>query len=72
MVYPPSSQWCNPSLQAHAATVDALLARLEGLALQMVEPMQWVKPYQGAGYECADCPLHPKGEGPAVPWGPWL
>ena len=58
--------------KAHAATVETLLARLQALAIQMVEPQQWAPPYQGAGYECADCPLHPAGKGPAVPWGPWL
>lgn len=56
----------------HKATVASMLARLTELAAQSVEPQQWVKPYQGAGYECADCPLHPGGTGPMQPWEPWL
>jgi len=48
-----------------------LLARLKELAVQSVEPQQWMKPYQGKDYYCADCPTHPHGTGPASPWLPW-
>ena len=59
-----------------AAAQPDVLARLEArlaeLAAASVEPMQWVAPFQGADYECADCPLHPPGEGPDVPWTAWV
>jgi hypothetical protein len=58
------------------AQVQKMLARLKFLVSPegggMVEPQQWVKPYQGESYFCADCPLHPGGKGPATPWLPWL
>eukprot|EP01065_Artemidia_motanka_P012589 TRINITY_DN1693_c6_g1_i1.p1 TRINITY_DN1693_c6_g1~~TRINITY_DN1693_c6_g1_i1.p1 ORF type:complete len:545 (+),score=138.71 TRINITY_DN1693_c6_g1_i1:100-1734(+) len=57
---------------AHAETLSKMLERLAELAVQSVEPMQWTAPFQGSGYECADCPLHPGGDGPAEPWTPWL
>lgn len=52
-------------------TVTQLLARLETLALEMVEPMQWTPPFQGPDWECASCPLRPK-TGPNTPWTPWI
>ena len=53
--------------------VQALLARLKEVADQhMVEPMQWVKPYQGSSYECADCELRPAVNDPWAPWTPWI
>merc|ERR1712083_221018 len=57
---------------AHALILKHMLERLAQLAEQSVEPMQWVKPYQGKNYECADCPLHPAGAGVAAPWLPWI
>ena len=53
-------------------TVAELSARLAVLAVMSVEPMQWVKPYQGADYECADCPLAPVLSSPTDPWVAWL
>ena len=50
----------------------ALEARLVVLAGASVEPMQWTAPFQGPGYECADCPLHPAGTNPLAPWEAWL
>ena len=35
------------------------------------EPMQWVAPYQGPEYYCADCPLR-NATGPNAPWTHWL
>ena len=56
--------------------VEKMLGRLKFLVSPegggMVEPQQWVKPYQGESYFCRDCPLHPGGHGPATPWLPWL
>lgn len=49
-----------------------LEARLAELAAASVEPMQWSPPFQGKDYECANCPLHPAGTGPGVPWVPWV
>lgn len=54
------------------ADLARLEARLAELAAASVEPMQWSAPYQGANYECADCPLHPAGTGPDVPWTAWV
>jgi hypothetical protein len=34
--------------------------------------MQWAPPFQGPDYECANCPLHPAGTGPEVPWTAWI
>jgi hypothetical protein len=50
----------------------SMLARLQELAEEMVEPMQWTAPFQGPDYVCANCPLHPNGTGVDEPWGPWL
>jgi arylsulfatase A-like enzyme len=59
-----------------AASQPADLARLEArlaeLAVASVEPMQWDPPFQGPNYECANCPLHPAGTGPEVPWTAWI
>jgi len=59
-----------------AASQPADLARLEArlaeLAAASVEPMQWSAPFQGPSYECANCPLHPAGTGPDVPWTAWV
>ena len=55
-----------------APTRAHLLARLTELADESVEPQQWAKPYQGKDYACADCPLHPGGEGVGKPWMPWV
>jgi arylsulfatase A-like enzyme len=52
--------------------VAALEARLAVIAAASVEPMQWTAPYQGPNYDCADCPLHPAGTGPYVPWQAWI
>lgn len=54
------------------ALVATLLTRLEKWASSSVEPMQWVRPYQGDAYFCKDCPLHPAGTGVAEPWLPWI
>eukprot|EP00656_Telonema_subtile_P051077 TRINITY_DN6788_c0_g1_i1.p1 TRINITY_DN6788_c0_g1~~TRINITY_DN6788_c0_g1_i1.p1 ORF type:complete len:540 (+),score=121.10 TRINITY_DN6788_c0_g1_i1:104-1723(+) len=51
--------------------LEKLLARLKELAVQSVQPQQWVKPYQGEDYYCKDCPLHDGGRGPAESWDPW-
>ena len=58
--------------KAFPEVVARMLARLKELALTSVEPMQWEPPYQGEGYFCASCPLRASGDGPAVPWAPWL
>ena len=55
----------------YPAVASKMLARLTQLAEEMVEPMQWNAPYQGAGYACAECPLHP-ATGPYEPWLPWI
>jgi hypothetical protein len=59
-----------------AAAQPDVLARLEvrlaELAAASVEPMQWSAPFQGPSYECANCPLHPAGTGPDVPWTAWV
>jgi hypothetical protein len=59
-----------------AASQPADLARLEArlaeLAVASVEPMQWDPPFQGPDYVCANCPLHPAGTGPEVPWTAWI
>lgn len=52
--------------------VDRLLARLKTWAESSVEPMQWTAPYQGESYFCKDCPLHPAGSGPDIPWAAWI
>merc|ERR1712070_266641 len=52
--------------------VDRLLARLKVWAESSVEPMQWTAPYQGEKYFCKDCPLHPAGTGPDIPWAAWV
>ena len=52
--------------------VTAMLLRLGQLASEMVEPMQWTRPFQGDDYFCKDCPLAPGGTGPATPWAPWV
>eukprot|EP00040_Diaphanoeca_grandis_P023814 m.130076 g.130076 ORF g.130076 m.130076 type:complete len:552 (+) comp29456_c0_seq1:134-1789(+) len=52
--------------------LQKMLMRLEELAVESVEPLQWVPPFQGPDYFCADCPLHPGSKGPEEPWGPWL
>jgi arylsulfatase A-like enzyme len=51
--------------------VAQLEARLVELAGASVEPQQWVPPYQGATYYCADCPLHP-ATGPNAAWASWI
>eukprot|EP00050_Salpingoeca_kvevrii_P022789 m.132160 g.132160 ORF g.132160 m.132160 type:complete len:571 (-) comp9828_c0_seq1:170-1882(-) len=58
--------------ELHPDVVAKLLARLAELAVQSVQPMQWDPPYQGPDYFCANCPKHPGGSGPEVPWLPWL
>lgn len=55
----------------HPDIVNDLVERLKKLADQMVVPMEWVKPFQGKDYYCADCPLHP-ASGPFQPWAPWI
>ena len=55
----------------HPDIVSDLVERLKKLADQMVIPMEWVKPFQGKDYYCADCPLHP-ATGPYQPWAPWI
>ena len=55
----------------HPQVVAQLQARLAQLAASSVEPMQWVPPYQGKGYYCADCPLRNK-TGPLAPWDAWI
>lgn len=52
--------------------VKQLSTRLGELAVASVEPMQWIPPYQGPNYECADCPLHPETGNPYEPWVAWL
>jgi arylsulfatase A-like enzyme len=52
--------------------VNALLKRLSEYAVLSVEPMQWVKPYQGKDYECADCPLRKSNNNPNQFWTPWI
>jgi hypothetical protein len=54
------------------AVVEKMLARLKVLAEEMVEPQQWVAPFQGESYFCKDCPLHPGGTGVGHAWGPWI
>ena len=56
----------HPHIQA------ALEARLAEIASASVEPMQWTPPYQGPGYACASCPLHPGASDPWQPWEAWL
>jgi arylsulfatase A-like enzyme len=56
----------------HPDVVEELLARLKVWAESSVEPMQWTAPYQGKNYFCKDCPLHPAGKGPDVPWSAWI
>ena len=56
----------------NAGQVAAMLLRLGQLAGEMVEPMQWTRPFQGDDYFCKDCPLAPAGQGPATPWAPWV
>ena len=55
----------------HPTVVQHLLERLAVLADASVQPMQWVKPYQGDNYECADCPLR-AATGPGEAWTPWI
>jgi arylsulfatase A-like enzyme len=57
---------------AHAVRLERMLTRLQELADEMVEPMQWDPPYQGHTYYCAECPKHPASKGVGVPWEPWL
>ena len=52
--------------------VAKMLARLKQFAEEMVEPQQWVAPFQGESYFCKDCPLHPNGTGVGHAWGPWI
>ena len=54
------------------AALAAIEARLAALAARSVEPMQWDAPFQGGSYACADCPKHPPGTGPEVPWQAWV
>ena len=56
---------------SHADVLSQLLARLEVLALESVEPMQWEMPYQGKDYFCANCSKHVKQYDPAQPWTSW-
>jgi len=57
----------------YTKVVDALLVRLSEYATMSVEPMQWVKPFQGKDYECAECPLREGSHGdPNVFWTPWI
>ena len=53
----------------HAPTVESA-ARLEALAVEMVEPMQWTPPYQGPSYECAACRCIQAAQAPRsrLPW----
>jgi len=55
----------------NAQRLKHMLARLKQLADESVEPMQWVKPYQGPHYECANCSRHPASKGVGMPWVPW-
>ena len=57
--------------EAEPEVLAQLLARLAELAALSVEPQQWVKPYQGEDYECADCPLQ-NSTGANGPWLPWI
>ena len=57
----------------NGVVVNVLLEMLKEQALKSVEPMQWVKPYQGKDYECADCALREGSHGdPNVFWTPWI
>lgn len=56
---------------ANPGVVAQLEGRLAEIAGRSVEPMQWVPPYQGSSYYCADCPLRNK-TGPFVPWDAWI
>jgi len=59
---------------SHPDQVKLMLARLKVYADNSAEPMTWTPPFQGQGYFCKDCPLHPHGagiNGPAVPWDAW-
>ena len=55
----------------HPEIVNDLVQRLKKLGDEMVIPMEWVAPFQGKDYYCADCPLHPS-TGPYQPWAPWI
>ena len=58
---------------AHPGVVSRLLARMQSFAeANMVEPQQWVPPYQGEDYYCAKCPLRPATNKPFQPWTPWI
>ena len=41
-------------------------------ATESVEPMQNTAPYQGVEYFCKDCPRHPIGHDPSIPWTAWI
>ena len=56
---------------AMPSVVAEMEVRLAVIAGASVEPMQWVPPYQGKDYYCADCPLRTH-TGPYVPWGAWI
>ena len=55
----------------HPEIVEDLVERLKKLGDEMVIPQEWVRPFQGKDYYCADCPLHPP-TGPYEPWAPWI
>lgn len=51
--------------------VNDLMTRLTKHAESMVEPMQWVAPFQGDNYECSKCPLQPalgSANKASIPW----
>lgn len=52
--------------------VTQMLNRLKTWAESSVQPQQWTPPYQGEDYFCKDCPLHPGGSDPLVPWAAWI
>ena len=57
----------------NGVVVNVLLEMLKEQALKSVEPMQWVKPYQGVEYACANCTLRQGSDGnPNVFWTPWV
>jgi hypothetical protein len=57
---------------ANAVRLESMLARLEVLATEMVEPMQWAPPWQGPDYAGKDYPPRPPSHGPQEPWTSWI
>jgi len=57
---------------ANAVRLESMLARLEVLATEMVEPMQWAPPWQGPDYVGKDYPPRPPSHGPQEPWTSWI